>query len=342
MDRRFDPIKGNPQPEELLPPDKTRLAEVLYKSLKAIRFYEYGPPEVLRYEEVPAPEPGPRQVLVKVHATSVNPVDCAIRSGFLSSFRDYSIPLIPGWDFSGVVDAVGPEAQRWKEGDEVFGHPPIPGSGTYCEYIAVAETVCARKPATLDHVQAAAMPLTALTAWQALFEHARLHAGDLVLIQGGAGGVGHFAIQFAKLAGLHTAATASRKNQDLLRELGAEIAIDYETQRFEDWVYDADAVIDAFGGKIRERSWSVLKPGGILVALTMQPPVDADAAARGIRQQTLWVHGDQDRLSEIAILADAGRIRPVVETVLPLADAAEGHRLIETGHTRGKIVLQVV
>lgn len=312
------------------------------KNLKAIRFHEYGPPEVLRYEEVPAPEPGPGQVLVKVHAAAVNPVDCAIRSGVLRNFREYSIPLIPGWDFSGVVEAVGPKVQRWKVGDEVFGHPPVRGSGTYCEYIAVAETVCAAKPATLDHVRSAAVPLVALTAWQALFEHARLREGDLVLIQGGSGGVGHFALQFARLAGLHIAATASGKNQDLLREFGVEIAIDYETQRFEDWVYDADAVIDGLAGEIRERSWSVLKPGGILVALTMEPPADVDAAARGIRQQTLWVHGDQDRLTKISRLAGEGLIRPIVQTVLPLADAVAAHRLIQTGHTRGKIVLQVV
>lgn len=279
---------------------------------------------------------------MEVHAAAVNPVDCAIRSGYLRSLRNYSIPLIPGWDFSGVVKAIGPDVRQWQVGDEVFGHPPIPGSGTYCEYIAISESVCARKPANLDHIHAAAMPLVALTAWQALFEHARLRAGDLVLIQAGAGGVGSFAIQFAKLAAVHTAATASGKNQDFLRELGAERPIDYETQRFEDWVYDADAAIDPFGGSIRERSWSVLKPGGILVALTMKPPIDADAAAHGIRQQTLWVHGDQERLSQIAILADAGSIRPFVQTVLPLRDAVEAHRLSETYHTRGKVVLQIV
>lgn len=311
--------------------------------MKAIRFYEYGPPEVLQCEEVPVPEPGPGQVLVKVHAAGVNPVDCAIRSGFLSRFRQYSLPLIPGWDFSGVVEAVGPEARRWKAGDEVFGHPPIRSGGTYCEYIAVPEAVCACKPASLNHVQAAAIPLAALTAWQALFEHARLRAGDLVLIQAGAGGVGHFAIQFGKLAGLHVAATASGRNQDLMRELGAEIAIDYENQRFEDWVYDAEAVIDGgLAGEIRERSWSVLRPGGILVALTMQSPMDVDAAAHGIRQQTLWVHADQERLSEIAHLANTGKIRPVLQSILPLENAVEAHRISETGHARGKIVLQVV
>ena len=310
--------------------------------MKAIRFHEYGSPDVLRYEDVPIPEPENGQVLVKLHAAAVNPVDCAIRAGYFRTLRGHTIPLIPGWDFSGVVEGVGSGVQQWKVGDEVFGHPPIPGSGTYCEYIAVSESICARKPATLDHVHAAAIPLVALTAWQALFEHARVRAGDLVLIQSGAGGVGSFAIQFAKLAGIHTAATASGRNQDFLRELGTELAIDYETQRFEDWVFDADAAIDSLGGSIRERCWSVLKPGGILVALTMRPPSDADAAAHGIRQQTLWVHGDQDRLSEIAVLADAGSIRPFVNTVLPLRDAAEAHRLSETNHARGKIVLQIV
>jgi NADPH:quinone reductase-like Zn-dependent oxidoreductase len=310
--------------------------------LKAIRFHEYGPPDVLRCEDVPPPKPDAGQVLVKVHAAAANPVDCAVRAGFLRSLREYTIPLILGWDFSGVVEDVGPGVHQWRIGDEVFGHPPIPGSGTYCEYIAVAESVCARKPANLDHIHAAAIPLVGLTAWQALFEHAQLRPGDLVLIQAGAGGVGSFAIQFAKLAGAHVAATASGRNQDFLRELGAERPINYETQRFEDWVHDADVVIDGLAGSIRERCWSVLKPGGILIALTMAPPRDADAAARGIRQQTLWVHGDQERLSEIAKLADAGTVRPFVQTVLPLRDAAEAHRMLETHHTRGKIVLQIV
>lgn len=307
--------------------------------MKAIRFHEYGGPEVLRYEEVPTPEPGAGEVRVRVHATSVNPIDWKLRAGYLRGFRDYPLPFIPGWDFSGVIDAVGEGVTRWNPGDAVYGHPPLSGSGTYAEYIVVSEDVCAAKPATLDHAHAAAVPLAGLTAWQALFEHAELQEGQSVLIHAGAGGVGSFAIQFAALAGIRVAATASARNQRFLRELGAAQPVNYETERFEDAVRDVDAVLEPMGGEIRERSWQTLKPGGILVAIVGPPPAAETAAAHGVRQALMWVHPDARQLAEIAARIDAGQAHPVVEQILPLAEAGRAHELNAALHTRGKIVL---
>lgn len=309
--------------------------------MKAIRFHDYGPAEVLCYEDVPMPVVGPGEVLVKVHATSVNPVDCKAREGAMSRFRPLPLPFIPGWDFSGSVAALGEGVMEWAAGDEVYGHPPLFSSGTYAEFVAVPESACARKPVSIDHARAAAVPLAGLTAWQALFEHARMQAGQTVLIQSGAGGVGSFAIQLAKAKDLRVIATASARNLELLRELGADEAIDYNAVRFEDMVSGVDVVIESMAGEVRERSWKTLKPGGLMIALTGAPPTDAMAAERGFRQQTMLVHPDGAQLAEIGALIDAGKVRPVIEAVFPLVEAAEAHRRSESGHARGKIVLQV-
>jgi len=311
-------------------------------TMKAVRFHEYGGSDVLRYEDVPRPEPGKGEVLVKVHATSVNPVDVAIRAGHLRAFREYPLPFILGWDFSGVIEEVGTEVEEWKKGDEVYGHPNIAGTGTYAEYAIAPPGTFARKPATLDHLHAAAIPLAGLTAWQALFDHAKLTAGQKVLIHAGAGGVGTFAVQFGRIKGLQIAATSSAANHPLLRELGAQQVIDYTTTRFEDVVNDADAVIESLGGEVRERSWKTLKKGGILVALIGPPPAQETADRYGVRQALMWVHGDRAQLEEIGKLVDAGHVRPVIDTVIPLRDAARAQERSQTKHARGKIVLQVV
>ena len=310
--------------------------------MKAVRFHDYGAPGVLRYEDAPRPEPATGEVLVKVHATSVNPVDWKIRAGHLRAFREYPLPLILGWDFSGVIEAVGDDVKEWNKGDEVYGHPSIAGTGTYAEYAVAPVGTFARKPASLDHLHAAAIPLAGLTAWQALFDHAKLTAGQKVLIQAAAGGVGTFAVQFARIKGLQIAATASAENHVLLRELGAGQVIDYSTTRFEDVVHDADAVIESMGGEVRERSWKTLKKGGILVALIGPPPSKETAESYGVRQTLMWVQTNAAQLGEIASLVDAGQVRPVIDAVFPLAGAAEAHERSQTGHARGKIVLQLV
>ena len=306
--------------------------------MKAIRLHEYGGPEVLRYEDAPRPEPGDGEVLVRVHATAVNPVDWKVRAGHVKDWLRYTLPLIPGWDFSGVVESAG---SLWKPGDEVYGRPDISRQGAYAEYIAVRETEIARKPKSVDHVHAAAIPLAALTAWQALFDAGGLKPGQKVLIHAAAGGVGHFAVQLAKWKGAHVAGTASGRNHDFLRGLGVDQPIDYTTARFEDVVHDADVVLDTMAGETRARSWGALKKGGILVTVLGQPS-EEEARAHGVRAAGIFVQPNFGELTEIADLVDSGKLKAVVESVFPLADAAKAHELSQTLHVRGKIVLRVL
>jgi NADPH:quinone reductase-like Zn-dependent oxidoreductase len=311
-------------------------------TMKAVRFHTYGAPDVLVYEDVPKPEPGAGEVLVKVYATSVNPIDWKIRAGHLRGFRDYPLPFILGWDVSGVIESVGTGVTAFKPGHEVYGRPDMGRNGAYAEYIAVKEGEIAHKPRTLDHVHSAAIPLAGLTAWQALFDTAGLTAGQKVLVHAAAGGVGHLAIQFAKNKDLYVAGTASGRNQEYLKQLGCDLPIDYETTRFEDVVHDFDAVIESMGGDVRTRSWKVLKKGGILVALIGPPPSEEDTKAHGVRASIIWGQAKPEQLWEIKRLVDSGKVRPEVAAVFPLRDAAKAHQMSETEHVRGKIVLQVV
>ncbi len=311
-------------------------------TMKAVRFHQYGGPEVLVYEDAPKPVPESGDVLVKVHATSVNPIDWKGRAGYLKMLSEYPMPFIVGWDVSGVVESVGKDVTQWKPGDEVYGRPDIWRQGAYAEYVAVRAGEIARKPKNLDHVHAAALPLVGLTAWQALFEAADLKPGQKVLIHAAAGGVGHLAVQFAKLKGLYVAGTASGRNQDFLKQLGCDLPINYETTRFEDVVHDFDAVIESMGGEVRNRSWKVLKKGGILVALIGPPASEDDAKAHGVRATIIWAQSKPEHLDEIARLADAGQVHPEIAAVFPLREAAKAHELIQTEHVRGKIVLQVI
>ncbi len=311
-------------------------------TMKAVRIHRYGGPEVLVYEDAPKPVPDSGDVLVKVHATSVNPIDWKGRAGYLKMLSEYPMPFILGWDVSGVVEAIGKEVTQWKPGDEVYGRPDIWRQGAYAEYIAVRAGEIARKPKNLDHVHSAALPLVGLTAWQALFEAADLKPGQKVLIHAAAGGVGHLAVQFAKLKGLYVAGTASGRNQNFLKQLGCDLPINYETTRFEDVAHDFDAVIESMGGEIRNRSWKVLKKGGILVALVGPPPSEDEAKAHGVRATIIWAQSKPEHLDEIARLADAGQIKPEIAAIFPLQDAEKAHRMGETEHVRGKIVLQVI
>lgn len=310
-------------------------------TMKAVRVQEYGGPEVLKYEDAPKPEPGPGEVLIRVHATSVNPVDWKVRAGYLQQMMKYKLPMIPGWDASGVVEAVGAGVARVKRGDEVYSHPPIPRDGTYAEYVAVQESAVALKPKSIDHLTAAAIPLAALTAWQALHDAAKLSAGQTVLIHGAAGGVGTFAVQFAKMAGARVIATASKKNHDFLHSLGADEVIDYNTTKFEDVVHGVDVVLDTITGETMERSWQVLKKGGILVSI-LEPPKPEKAAAYGCRCAHTFVQANVEQLNEIARLVDTGKLKIIIEKVYPLAEARAAQESNATGHTRGKIVLRVV
>jgi NADPH:quinone reductase-like Zn-dependent oxidoreductase len=310
-------------------------------TMKAVRIHEYGGPEVLKYEDAPKPQAGPGEVLIRVHATSVNPVDWKVRAGYLQQMMKYNMPMIPGWDASGVVEAVGSGVTRFKAGDEVYSHTPISRDGTYAEYVAVGEPAVAFKPKSIDHATAAAIPLAALTAWQALYDAAKISAGQTLLIHGAAGGVGTFAVQFAKLKGARVIATASKKNHEFLRSLGADELIDYNTTKFEDVLHGVDAVLDTITGETMERSWQVLKKGGILVSI-LEPPKPEKAAAHGVRCHHTFVQGNAEQLGEIAKLVDAGKLMVIIEKVFPLTEVRAAQESNATGHTRGKIAIRVV
>jgi NADPH:quinone reductase-like Zn-dependent oxidoreductase len=308
--------------------------------MKAIRFHGYGGPEVLVYEDAPRPEPAAGEVLVKVHATSLNPVDRFTRAGYLQGMANFALPFIPGLDLAGVVEAIGSDVTTVAVGDAVYGYSNMMRQGAHAEYAVVRAGEIAPKPASADFVTAGSVPLVATTAWQGLFDVAGLQAGQTVLIHGAGGGVGSFAVQFAIAKGAHLLATAGSDKIALLRELGVAEAIDYTTTRFEDVVHDVDVVFDTVGGELVERSFGVLKPGGIYVTPAGQPDAEA-ATARGVRASGMMAQANPAQLSEIASLIDAGRVKPVVSIVLPLAQANQAHALLEAGHARGKIVLRV-
>src|SRR6476659_9355549 len=251
------------------------------QTMKAIRIHSYGGLEVLKYEDAPRPQPQAGEVLVRVHAAGVNPIDWKVRQGHMKDFWPHKFPLILGWDVSGTVEEVGPRVSRFKIGDEVYSIPDPTRNGAYADYVVVRESELALKPNSLHHIRAAAVPLAALTAWQSLFDTAQLQPGQRVLIHAGSGGVGHVAVQLAKWKGAYVFATASTKNQELLRELGVDEPIDYTKQKFEDVARDVDLVLDLIGGETQERSWSVLKKGGVLLSV-VEPPSADKAKALGV------------------------------------------------------------
>lgn len=309
-------------------------------SMKAVRVHGYGGSDVLVYEDAPRPSPGEGEVLIQVHATSVNPFDAAVRAGYMAAYFNPPLPVILGTDVSGVVAEVGPGVTNVAPGDSVYTRAGVTRDGAYAEYAVVPAADVAAKPATLDHIHSAAIPHVVLTAWKALIELAPISEGQTVLIHGAAGGVGHMAVQLAKLHGARVIGTTSA-NADFLRELGADEVIDYTTTRFEDVVHDADIVLDLIGGDTQERSWAVLKPGGILIS-TIQPPSEESAAAHGARHGFVYSAPPIGKtLTEVATMVDAGQIKPDVSKVLPLEKIREAHELIQSKHTRGKIVLRV-
>lgn len=288
--------------------------------MKAVRLHSYGGPEVLVYEDAPDPAPGHGDVLVQVQAAGVNPVDWKIRQGYYKEKMGHTLPLIPGWDLSGVVEAVGLGVTRFKAGDEVFIRPDITRDGAYAEYMVVRESELAFRPKTLDPIRSAAIPLAALTAWQSLFGAAMLAAGQRVLIHGAAGGVGSFAVQLAKWKGAVVAGTASAVNQSYLKELGVDEPIDYNAGPFEEALEPVDVVFDTIGNDTQARSWKSLKRGGILVSI-VSPPSSELADAHGVRSAYVFVQPDAFQLAELAELADRALIVPVVSSVFPLAEA---------------------
>ncbi len=308
-------------------------------SMKAICFHEYGGPEVLKYENVPRPEPQHGQVLIQVRAAAVNPVDWKIREGWLASMIPLQLPAIAGTDVAGVVMATGQGVTDFRVGQDVYGFVGI-GGGAYAEYTTSGIETIALQPRTLDYVQAASVPLVATTAWQALFEAGGLKEGQTVLVHGGAGGVGTFAVQLAKMKGAYVLATASGQNVEFVKDLGADEVIDYTTTSFEKVAHHVDVVLDIIGGETQQRSWGVLKPGGILVS-TLGPPSQEDAAKHRVRAVFVQAQPTAGLLKEFARLLDSGQIKPNVGKMFPMEQARQAQELKQHGHTRGKIVLEI-
>jgi NADPH:quinone reductase-like Zn-dependent oxidoreductase len=301
---------------------------------------KYGGPEVLKYEDVSRPEPKEDEILIRVMAAAVNPIDAMIRQGRFKKVIGIKLPLIPGMDVAGVVEKTGEKITKFKTGDPVYAYLNFKTMGGYAEFAIAKEDETSSKPKSLTYEQAAAVPLAATTAWQALVETAKLGAGQTVLIHGGSGGVGHFAIQIAKARGAKVIAVASTKNQDLLKQLGADQAIDYTTTKFEEVVKDVDVVLDAVRGDTLQRSYGVVKKGGIVVTITGHPN-QAELDKRGIRGVPLGAYPDAKVLEELTTLIEAKKLNPIVSHTFPLAEASKAHEQIETRHTRGKVVLKV-
>ncbi len=309
--------------------------------MKAIRIHGRGDPDHLVYEDAPQPHPGPGEVVVRVYATAIIATELSWPETYQNKAGSERTLPIPGHDLSGVVVEIGPGVTTLTRGSEVYALTAFDRDGAEAEYTIALPSELAPKPRTLDYVQAAAVPLSALTAWQALFDHASLVAGQTVLIHGAAGGVGVFAVQLARLAGAHVIATASARNSDFLRELGASAVIDYSTTHFEQVVHDVDLVLDMVGGDTLERSWQVVKPGGVFVSVA-SPPSPEEAKAHDVRPVWFIVEPNREQLIQIGALIDTGRIRPIIETVLPLSQARQAYEQGARRHTRGKIVLCVV
>ncbi|MFD7711727.1 NADP-dependent oxidoreductase [Streptomyces sp. NPDC059786] len=314
-------------------------------TMRAVVQDGFGGPEVLRVQRVPRPVPLPTEVLVRVHAAGINPVDWKTREGHGMAHVLGEPPFTVGWDVSGVVEEAGFGVTTLKAGDEVYGMPWFPrAASAYAEYVTAPARQFARKPASIDHVHAAAVPLAALTAWQAVVDTAHVRAGQRVLVTAAAGGVGHFAVQFARHLGAHVIATASAARHPWLKELGADETIDYTATRFEDATADVDVVIDLVGDAhdgTSTRSLKVLRPGGLLIPVPagVSEELARAAGAAGVRATPFLVEPDGAALTEIAGLIDAGHVTVEVETAYPLERAGEAHARGEAGRTRGKLVL---
>lgn len=313
--------------------------------MRAMRMHEYGGSEVLRMEQVPVPTPAVGQVRIRIHATGINPIDWKIRSGRMQGSYAVTLPHIPGRDVAGTIDAVGSGVTRWKRGDAVFALVDVTplGGGGLAEYVIVAAEDVAPRPKRLNFVGAAGIPVASLAAWRTLIEVADLQRGERVLIHGAAGGVGSTAVQLANWRGAHVIATASARNHDYLKALGADEVIDYNTTRFEDVVRDVDVVLDTVGGDTLKRSAAVLRQGGMLLSLVGRPsPEDCR------QRKLLCPDPDEGRpehvgaqLERLGQLFDSGHLSMNIEAVFPLADANKALELSEAGRARGKIIVEV-
>ena len=310
------------------------------ETMKAIVAHEYGGPQVLKLEDVPVPTPKEDEMLVKVFAAGVNSFDGTLLAGKYAKPNGTQLPWHPGYDIAGVVEKVGSKVTKFKVGDAVYAMINILKGGGYAEYALAKETDAALKPTTISFLEAAGAPSVALTSWQAIVDTANVQSGQTVLIHGASGGIGLFAIPFAKIRGAKVFATASTANQDFLKQLGADVAIDYKTQKFEDIAKDVDVVIDAVGGETLRRSYPIVKKGGMVVSLSDN--VDqAQLGKHGIRGTSIAVQNNGNELAQIAKLIDQGKIKVIVSETFSLEDANKAQAKADLGHTRGKIVLKI-
>jgi alcohol dehydrogenase len=332
--------------------------------MKAFLVERYGSNAGARIADVPEPVPGAGEVLVRIHAASLNPIDFKTREGKVRAVLPYRLPFILGSDLAGTVEAVGEGVSEFKPGDEIYGRASKMRIGSFAEAIAIAASDIAHKPATLDMCQAAAVPLAALTAWQAFVERAKLRPGQKVLIHAGSGGVGTFAIQIAKHLGARVATTTSTANVDWVRALGADVVVDYRTQDFAGLLRDYDVVLDTLGGKALEQSVGVLRPGGRIVSISGPPdPAFAReigagfllafamrlmsarirrlARRHGVAYEFFFMHPSGAQLRELGALVDAGKLKPVVDRVFPFEQAKEALDYLQAGRAKGKVVLKM-
>lgn len=308
--------------------------------MKAALIHSFGPPEVLQIEDIATPAPRADEVLIKVIAASVNPIDYKIRAGQYPGVTREQLPIVLGRDVAGTVAQCGAAVQKFKVGDPVYALLDRDHGG-YAEYTIVKERDLTSKPHRLDYTEAAAVPLAALTAWQGLFDHGGLKAGQHVLVHGGAGGVGHFAIQLAKAKGATVATTVAKSDIDFVRDLGADHVIDYAAEHFEDTLQgQIDLVFDLVDGETQERSWAVLKPGGTLVSTLKQPPTDK-ARSHGARGEHYMAQTNAAELQQITELIDDGLVKPHVQAVFAFSDVQAAHRRLERKHVQGKIVIEI-
>ena len=308
-------------------------------TMKAVQIHTFGGREVLELNDIAIPEAKQGEVLIKIHAASVNPVDWKIRQGYLQPLLNHALPLTLGWDISGEVVAVGGGVIHLKVGDEVYSRPNIANNGSYAEYMTASAEEVALKPKSLTWQEAAGVPLAGLTAWQGLYELANIEAGEQVLIHGGSGAVGQFAIQLAKLRGATVYTTTSARNTDLVLSLGADHAIDYQQVDFSE-LRDMDVVLDTIGGEVQDKSWKTIKPGGRLLSI-VQTPDEAVAASHGVTASFYFIEPDRSQLEEMARLADAGKLVVNIDSEFSLDQVADAHERSESGRAQGKIIINV-
>ncbi|WP_020614883.1 NADP-dependent oxidoreductase [Paenibacillus daejeonensis] len=309
--------------------------------MKAVVINQYGSKEELVEQEVNKPNAEANQVVVKLEATSINPIDWKLREGYLKQMFDWEFPIILGWDAAGVISEIGSHVTKWKVGDRVFSRPDTTRLGTYAEYTAIDEHLLAKVPDSITSEEAAAVPLAGLTAWQALFTHGNLKEGEKVLIHAGAGGVGIYSIQLAKHAGAHVITTASEKNHELLYSLGADQVIDYKKENFAEVIKDVDLVFDTMGGEVAENSYKVLKPNtGRLISIVGQPNQDT-AKAYNVSAKGIWLQPDGEQLQRMAELMEEKKLKSIVGATFPFSRQGiyDAHALSETHHAVGKIVI---